>query len=126
MIEVAFTIDYEIYGNGEGSLRDEMFEPTEKLLAILKKWDAKLVVFAEAAELEMIQQAQSDSAIDDVNAQLRACYRDGHEIALHLHPQWYNARFDGRSWHLDYSEYNLCTLPPERIDGIIKRSIGHL
>jgi hypothetical protein len=43
-----------------------------------------------------------------------------------LHPQWYNARHDDTQWRLDYGEYNLCRLSPERIDQIIDRSIAYL
>ena len=31
MIECIFTIDYEIYGNGEGSLKELVFEPASVL-----------------------------------------------------------------------------------------------
>ena len=31
MIECIFTIDYEIYGNGQGLLRDQVYEPARKL-----------------------------------------------------------------------------------------------
>jgi len=32
MIDCIFTIDYEIYGNGEGSLRELVYEPTQKFV----------------------------------------------------------------------------------------------
>ena len=34
MIECIFTIDYEIYGNGQGSLKELVYDPMERLLAI--------------------------------------------------------------------------------------------
>jgi hypothetical protein len=36
MIECIFTIDYEIYGNGEGSLVELLHEPAEKLRTLFK------------------------------------------------------------------------------------------
>ena len=36
MIESIFTIDYEIYGNGEGSLKEHVYEPAEKLMAVFR------------------------------------------------------------------------------------------
>src|SRR5207248_1404364 len=43
-----------------------------------------------------------------------------------LHPQWCNARYQDAKWDLDYTEYNLCTLPPRRITEIVERSIAYL
>ena len=51
MIEVIFSIDYEIYGNGEGSLKDLVYEPTRKLIRIFDGAGAKLVVFTEVGKL---------------------------------------------------------------------------
>ena len=54
MIECVFTIDYEIYGNGDGSLKELIFEPASKMIEIFKKYDSRFVAFIELAELEMI------------------------------------------------------------------------
>src|SRR5437773_2282495 len=126
MLECIFTIDYEIYGNGEGSLKELVFEPAERLKTIFDKVGAKFVVFVEAAELEKIEAFCADPAVDDVKRQLRGLYREGFEIALHLHPQWCNARYQGAKWDLDYTEYNLCTLSQRRITEIVERSIAYL
>lgn len=126
MIECIFTLDYEIYGNGSGSLREHIFDPAQRLKEILDGFNAKMVVFVEAAELESIEAAGSDPAIADVKRQVRRMHDDGHEIALHLHPQWCNARFVNGTWNLDYSEYNLCSLSENRIAQIVDRSISYL
>jgi len=126
MIECIFTVDYEIYGNGNGSLRELVYEPAEKLMAIFRKWNARFVAFVEAAELEIIQSSRTDSSIDLVERQIREFHGEGFEIGLHLHPQWYNARYEAGQWLLDYGEYNLCRLSFDRIDQLIDRSIAYL
>jgi hypothetical protein len=126
MIECVFTLDYEIYGNGKGSLRELMYEPAERLKAIFRKFGARFVTFAEVAELEKMEEQGVDSAIESVKQQLREFHAEGFELGLHLHPWWYNARYDGGTWFLDHSEYNLCTLPRERISQIIDRSMSYL
>jgi len=126
MIECIFTLDYEIYGNGEGSLKELVYEPAEKLRAIFEKWNARFETFVEVAELEMIEAKDTDKAMDLVKHQLRDFYREGFELGLHLHPQWYNARYENRKWWLDYNEYNLCALPKYRIKEIVDRSIEYL
>ncbi len=126
MIEFIFTIDYEVYGNGEGSLKELVFEPAKELYAIFKKWKARFVLFAEAAELEVIGRSGADPFIEPVERQIRDLWADGFEIGLHLHPQWYNARRKDSRWYLDYSEYNLSRLPQPRIEEIVGRSLGYL
>jgi hypothetical protein len=126
MIECVLTIDYEIYGNGKGSLKELVLEPGEKLRTVLKKFGARAVFFVEAAELECIEDAGTDGAINDVRRQIRDLYQDGFEIGLHLHPQWCTALCGREGWQLNYEEYNLCTLPEGRVEEIVDRGIGYL
>ena len=69
---------------------------------------------------------RTDPAIDQVKDQIREFHQEGFEIALHLHPQWCNARYENGKWNLDYTEYNLCTLSERRIDEIVGGSIAYL
>ena len=126
MIECVFTLDYEIYGDGQGRLRELVYEPAEELRAIFLKHGVRFVNFVEAAEFERIGEARSDPAIDLVTEQIRRLYEEGFETGLHLHPQWYNATFEAGKWALDDSEYNLCTLPRRRIEEIVDRSLRYL
>ncbi len=122
MIEFIFTVDYEIYGDGSGSLKDLVIEPADLLLGLFDKYRVPMVIFVEAAEFDLINQYKTDKDIDFVIRQVRSAYKRGHEIGLHIHPQWYNARHDGARWQLDRSEYNLCILPEERIKAIVARA----
>jgi len=126
MINLIFTIDYEIFGNGEGSLAELVHGPAGRLKAIFDRRNVQFVVFVEAAELEMIDSHGTDDAIGLVRHQVRDFYRSGYEIGLHLHPQWYNGRYENGRWLLDYGEYNLCTQPQERIVQIVHRAIRYL
>jgi hypothetical protein len=126
VIEFIFTIDYEIYGNGEGDLKDLVYEPAARLRDIFERWDARFVTFVEVLELEAIEANRSDPAIEPVKRQLRELHTNGFEMGLHLHPQWCNAHYENGAWKPDYNEYNLCTLPPTRISQIIDQSIAHL
>ena len=126
MIECIFTIDYEIYGNGEGSLRELVFDPVEQLQETFGQRNERFVVFVEAAELEKIEEHKADEGISDVRRQIRQLHTQGVEIGLHLHPQWYNARYENEKWLLDYGEYNLCTLPRHRIEHVVGKGISYL
>jgi hypothetical protein len=126
MIKVVFTLDYEIYGDGMGSLRELVYDPCRRLMDLFLRRGCRFVTFVEAAELEMISAQASDPAIGMVEQQVRDLRAGGFEIGLHLHPQWYNATLHEGTWILDYEEYNLCTLPRTRIEQIVNRSVQYL
>lgn len=126
MLDFIFTIDYEIYGNGTGALQELVYEPARRLKALFQKHDARFVNFVEVAEFERIEAYGTDPAIDLVKKQIQEYYRDGFEIALHLHPQWANAYYEDGRWVLDLSEYNLCKLSRARIAEIVDGSLVYL
>lgn len=126
MIECIFTVDYEVYGNGAGCLRNLVYEPTEALRRTFKDNNARAVFFVEAAELEIMERFGTDSYCGKVRDQIRTLHEEGFEIGLHIHPQWYGARREGNEWRLDASEYNLCMLPRQRITEIVDRAICYL
>jgi hypothetical protein len=126
MIECIFTIDYELFGNGVGSLNDLVVRPTQKLRDMFVAEGLRFVVFVEASELEIIELHGADAAISAVRNQIRTLHQEAFEIGLHLHPQWYNAKRERGRWVLDYDEYNLCKLPRRRIVEIVDRSIEYL
>jgi hypothetical protein len=126
VIEFVFTIDYEIYGDGTGRLKDLVYEPARRLMKLFRTWNARFVAFVEVAEFEKIEACGTDTAIDLVKKQIEEFYQDGFEIGLHLHPQWCNARYERGAWALDYGEYNLCTLPQPRIAEIVDRSLAYV
>jgi catechol 2,3-dioxygenase-like lactoylglutathione lyase family enzyme len=126
MIECVFTLDYEIYGNGEGTLRDLVLDPTRRLAEVFRNFQLPFVVFAEALEFARMEEALSDPDTEQVRAQLRELRAGGHEIALHLHPWWANARYEDNRWWLDWSERSICGLKPERVEEIISGAIQYL
>src|ERR1039457_5055764 len=126
MIECIFTLDYEIYGDGSGTLKDLVYEPAKQLADIFRKWNARFVNFVEVAELEKIDACNTDPYIGLVKRQIKELHEYGFDIALHLHPQWSNAQYELGRWVLDFGEYNLCTLPRTRIAEIVEGSLGYL
>ena len=126
MIDCVFTLDYEIYGNGEGSLRDLVLDPTRQLAELFQEFGVPFVVFAEAVEFARMEETRSDPDCASVWAQLREMRDAGHEIALHIHPWWANARYETGQWRLDWTERNICTLKPDRVEAIVSAAIGYL
>jgi hypothetical protein len=125
MLNVLFTLDYEIHGNGQGSPRDLMLEPTARMLRQFDRHGAKLTVMADVGEILRFRRHAEETGRDDfaygqIAEQLELAVRTGHDVQLHVHPSYFNAELvDGR-WQLDYSEYDLAGLGAERIDEIVR------
>jgi hypothetical protein len=131
MLTVILTLDYEIHGNGEGSPCTLMVEPTQRLMRQLEAYGAKLTIMAEVGEILRFRQHQEEQGRDDfhyqqVAGQLRDAVRRGHDVQLHLHPSYFNARYRGRCWAQDWSEYDLAALPFERVDQLVGRGKRYL
>lgn len=121
VVGLIFTLDYEVYGTGAGEPRSLMLEPTSQLLALFNEYGVKLTIMAEVAEILAFKRQDGFQRIAAaIEKQLRATLAEGHDVQLHLHPAWFNARHDGQSWQLDFSEYSLVSLPKQRIDRYIK------
>src|SRR6476660_7896099 len=126
MIDFAFTLDYEIYGNGLGRLHDLVYQPTEELATVFKERNVPFVVFAEALELQKMEDYGTDDSIGNVRDQLCRLRDENFEIALHLHPWWVNARPEGEFWRFDWTDRNLCVAARPRVDEVIHTAIDYL
>jgi hypothetical protein len=115
MIECLFTVDYEIYGNGSGTLRELVYEPTKRLISIFRDWDSTFVLFPELLEFKKIEEYETDDEL----------HQEGIEIGLHLHSWWLNAQPRNGGWFLDRDERNLCLLSSRRIEEIIREAIHY-
>ena len=116
MLNVIFTLDYEIHGNGDGSPYELMVEPTARLLDLFDKYNAKLTIMADVAEILKFGEYREKFGRDDyyyeaIVAQLRDAIRRGHDVQLHLHCSYFNARFKGGKWEQDWSEYRQLHYP---------------
>ena len=112
-----FTLDYEIHGNGDGNPWNLMVEPTGRLMDLLERYGRKLTVMADVAEILAFKRYLSETGKDDfhvadIESQLKDAVRRGHDVQLHVHSSWFNARWNGKKWDQDIEEYNMAALPP--------------
>jgi hypothetical protein len=125
MLNVIFTLDYEIHGNGEGCPHELMVETTERLLRLFDEYGAKLTIMADIAEILKFKEFANQNGRDDYHyrdivTQLQGAVRGGHDVQLHIHASYFNARHDGQRWVQDWSEYNFAGLSFERLDEIVR------
>lgn len=104
---VALTVDYETWQPlPDGFVIDwevDVFTPTERLLAVAEENAVPLTLFAEMGEYLWLR-AQEPEIAGRMEEQWRDAMRRGHDVQLHLHPNWtpeMGARHDERGWWWD-------------------------
>jgi hypothetical protein len=131
MLQVLFTLDYEIHGNGQGSPARLMVEPTGRMLRQFDRHGAKLTVMADIGEILRFRRHASDTGRDEfsyraIEDQLQTAVCTGHDVQLHVHPSYFNAVRVKGGWRQDYSEYDVARLSFNRIDQIIGTGKSYL
>ena len=126
MLNVIFTLDYEIHGNGDGCPYDLMIEPSGRMLDLFDQYGAKLTIMADVAEILKFREYRDEFGKDDYHyeaivKQLQDAIRRGHDVQLHLHSPYFNARFENGRWLQDWSEYNFAGLSQPRLDEMLRR-----
>ena len=122
MIHLILSLDYELFGNGAGDVRRDMIEPTERILAICERHGAKLTIMFEVAEYWAFQRAEEDGTLEldyspakAMRKQAQDALARGHDVQLHLHPQWIGARRHAGGkvayWQLKFERSRLADLP---------------
>lgn len=108
MRKICLTVDHEIFGNGTGDVRQHMTEPTERMAEACEKYGMPLTIFFEVEEYLAFER-ERESLVSvlgydpaaEVRAQAVDLARRGHDLQLHIHPEWVGCRFEDGSWKLD-------------------------
>ncbi len=108
-MDLALTLDYELWGDGSGHMFRDVIEPTKKILDLCDLYNAKITIFFEVVEYWRIRQEwksgnsmgyTSDPSVA-MKKQIVDAYRNGHDIQLHIHPQFLYAKFEDGVWKTD-------------------------
>ena len=99
-VKLILTLDYEIFGNGTGSVKWCMVEPTEKILKIADKYNVPITIMAEMAEYWGFKNNEKKI----IKEQLINAIKRGHDVQLHIHPQYLKFCDSWRMSSLTYSQ----------------------
>ena len=105
-IYLALTHDWELRGDGSGDIEQIQFAPLRSLLEIYRKHNARTTFLPDVMQQVRFRQLESEhselkSWADKWDGHVREAFRQGHDIQLHLHPQWRDGRYQNGRWHLN-------------------------
>lgn len=118
-MKTVLTIDYELFGSGRGDIQKHLVGPTNRMLSVMDRHGVKATFFVEQLEVKSIidrgEHAPTHSReykdAELLRNQIIQLVKEGHDIQLHLHPQWYGASFESAEWKLNFNWWRFSALP---------------
>ena len=117
---VVITADYELFfGSETGTTKNCLIVPTEMLRETLRPFGAKMTLFVDILYYKKLcdEGRRTPHLLEEAGAikrQIQSLAEEGHEIALHVHPHWLDARYEGNHWVLPLHRYRLHELSQEK------------
>lgn len=133
LIYLAFTDDWELRGDGSGDMETIQFQAMRQLLAIFDKHGARSTFMAEMMQQLTFRAQQTrfpelQRLADAWDDHVRNAFKRGHDIQLHIHPQWSEAEFENGEWRLrgDWSLLNYAPADAEKMIAAGKQYLEEL
>ncbi len=111
-------MDYEVFGSGAGEVMRDVVHPTQRLLEICARHGAKMTILFEVGEYWAFEryheQLQGDLGYSPAKVMMEQAVEAverGHDVQLHLHPQWIGAEYEKGVWQLRHRYWRLADLP---------------
>jgi hypothetical protein len=129
-IDVLMHDDWELNGDGSGSIDELMFDPAQKILEVCERHGAKYTFFAEVGQqFAMLASPRPEHrrAAERWEKTLVDAVRRGHDVQLHLHPQWIGAaaRAEG-GFDLHFDKWSIGRLAYNEIFPVLKKGKEYL
>jgi len=115
-IYLAFVDDWELSGNGSGDARQLQFEPMRRLVEIYEACGIRGSFNAEVMQQLTFRKYQAEyseleTLANEWDDHVRQTFRKGHDIQLHIHPQWKDAEYKDGAWRL-ISDWSILNYQP--------------
>lgn len=118
--------DWELEGNGSGNVASHQYMPSLFLSKLSKEYGVKPTFMIECAQqLEFLKNKSKSRNIKLQSViweeTVKMLYEEGHDVQLHIHPQWINAKLNGDFFTLG-NDWNLARYSDVVISEIITKS----
>ena len=129
-IYLAFVDDWELSGDGSGDARELQFAPMRKLVEIYNAHGVRGSFNAEVLQQLTFRKFQNEHAelkalADEWDDAVRQTFRQGHDIQLHIHPQWSSAEYIDGQWDLN-GDWSILNYTAEEARSMIAQGKDYL
>ncbi|MBL57423.1 MAG: hypothetical protein CMP61_09555 [Flavobacteriales bacterium] len=129
MKKILLTFDYELFLLQSGSIENCIIKPVDLLLKTFDKTNIKAVFFVDILFLLQLEKEGLKSDYELVEKNIQLLIEKGHQVELHLHPHWIDAKYNAISqeWNLSkYENYKLQSLNQKDLNSIFDQGYNKL
>ena len=127
-MNIILSLDYELFLNDiTGTVQNCLIKPISELQKVCDKYGIHYTVFVDAAYLYILNKKRKqfkelDADYKAICENIRWMQLKGHDIELHIHPQWFFSDYKDGEWRLDWDHYSLADVGGERAVMYFKES----
>jgi hypothetical protein len=123
IIYLAFVDDWELSGDGSGDPHELQFRPMRELTRIYAAHGIRGSFNAEVMQQLTFRKFQDEhpklrGLADEWDLLVRETFGEGHDIQLHIHPQWSDAEYTNGTWNLK-ADWSILKYPIETAEKLI-------
>ena len=129
-IHLALTDDWELRGNGSGDIEQIQFRAMRELISVYESHGVKGTFNAEVMQQLTFRRLQDSHPqlkplADAWDEHVRMAFARGHDVQLHIHPQWSKVAFENGRWILS-GDWSLLNYEPEASFAMLSASKAYL
>lgn len=129
-IYLALTDDWELRGNGSGDIEQIQFRAMRTLLDLYDSHGIKSTFNAEVMQQLTFRKLQDshphlEPLANAWDEHVRLAFTRGHDIQLHIHPQWSKISFANNRWTLS-GDWSLLNYEPEQSYSMLSAGKAYL
>jgi hypothetical protein len=129
-IYLAFVDDWELSGNGSGDAWELQFRPMRELVRIYNAHGVHGSFNAEMMQQLSFRKFEAEhpelkSLADEWDRVVEETFRQGHDIQLHIHPQWQGARYENGEWQLS-ADWSILNYEPDAAYAMLRAGKEYL
>ena len=129
-IHLAFVDDWELSGDGSGDPHKLQFAPMRRLVEIYNAHGIRGSFNAEVLQQLTFRKFQDQHPelkplADAWDDSIRETFRQGHDVQLHIHPQWSSAEYEEGKWKLN-GDWSILNYSAEDARALIARGKEYL
>ena len=129
-ISILLHDDWELRGDGVGDVADLQYLPMRMYLRVAREHGIRLTFMADAMQQLCFLRYAGQSREVDLQARIweeaiLLAKEAGHDIQLHIHPQWYRATYSNQVFH-PVGSWDISAYPGEDRKEMLSGSISYL
>jgi len=128
-MKLLLTLDYELF-NGRvcGTVENCLIKPMTELKKVLDCYGFKATIFVDTVFINRLQELSLEhlelrSEYNLIVSQLKELSKNGHDLQLHIHPNWLYATYHNGEWSSIMDDYKLSDMNDSDVKRMFREGV---